>query len=105
VRALRPFQDPDVTLLAAVGRGEFILNGFRNKDLQALFFAPTTDSRAEKRRRSAWVSRQVRHLRARGIIKKATHENGYQVTNSGRQRITAILAAGKATVNQLSKVA
>jgi hypothetical protein len=105
VRALRPFQEPDVTLLEAVGRGDFILNGFRNKDLQALFFAQPPGSRAEKRRRSAWVSRQLRLLRAHGIIKKVTHENRYYVTKSGRQLITAILAARKATVSQLSKVA
>jgi hypothetical protein len=105
VRALRPFQEPDVNLLEAVGRGEFLLNGFRNKDLQALFFAPAPDSRAEKRRRSARVSRQLRLLRAHGLIKKVNHENRYHVTKSGRQVITAILAARQATVSQLSKVA
>jgi hypothetical protein len=38
VRALRPFAD-DSTLLAAVTRGEFAISGFRNRDLQAIFFS------------------------------------------------------------------
>lgn len=103
--ALRPFQEPDGTLLHAVDRGEFILNGFRNKDMQALFFAHAVGSQAEKRRRSGRVSRQLRLLRAHGVIKKVTHENRYHVTKSDRQTITAILAAHKATVSQLSNVA
>jgi hypothetical protein len=105
VRALHPFQDPDTALLAAVGRGEFILNGFRNKDLQHLFFGCTSDSQAERRRRSAWVSRQLRLLRAHGIIRKVAHESRYHVTKFGRQLIAAVLAARKTTVSQLSKVA
>ncbi|MGH9395385.1 MAG: hypothetical protein ACRD18_00855, partial [Terriglobia bacterium] len=105
VRALHPFQGPDTALLEAVGRGEFLLNGFRNKDLQRLFFPQAPDSKREQRRRSAWVSRQIRLLRAHGIIRKVAHENRYHVTKSGRQAITAVLAARKATVSQLSKVA
>lgn len=105
VRALHPFQGSDGALLEAVSRGEFILNGFRNKDLQPLFFTQPPAAVKEKRRRSAWVSRQIRLLRAHGLIRKVARENRYHVTKSGRQVITAVLAARKATVSQLSKVA
>jgi hypothetical protein len=105
VRALHPFPGPDAALLEAVGRGEFLLNGFRNKDLQQLFFPQAPDSKREQRRRSAWVSRQIRLLRAHGIIRKVAHENRYHATKSGHQVIAAVLAARKATVRQLSKVA
>jgi hypothetical protein len=40
-RALRPFDDHDRLWLAAIGRGEFITHGFRNKDLQELRYAST----------------------------------------------------------------
>jgi hypothetical protein len=66
VRAFCPFGADDRALLAAVSRGEFTLNGFRNRDLQRLFFAHPTTTRHESRRRSAWVSRQLRLLRAHG---------------------------------------
>jgi len=105
VRALHPFQESDGALLQAVSRGEFIIHGFRNKDLQALFFKQPPPSAEEKRRRSAWVSRQIRLLRAHGIIHKVARGNRYHVTDSGRQVITAVLTARKATVRQLSKAA
>jgi hypothetical protein len=105
VRALHPFSDPDGSLLQAVSRGEFTLRGFRNKDLQRLLFAKPADSREEKRRRSAWVSRQVRLLRAHGLIRKVAHENRYHVTRSGSKAMTAILAARQATVSRLTSEA
>jgi DNA-binding HxlR family transcriptional regulator len=92
-------------LLEAVGRGEFFLNGFRNRNLQGLFFSQAADSVQEKRCRSAWVSRQIRLLRAHGLVRKVAHENRYQVTAFGRRVISAVLAARKATVSQLSKAA
>src|SRR5215470_5928464 len=104
-RALRPLQAPDASLLEAVGRGEFLLNGFRNRNLQGLLFSQAPGSREEKRRRSAWVSRQIRLLRAHGLIRKVPYENRYHITPSGRRLITAVLAARKATVAQLSKAA
>ena len=39
VRALNPLAPADVELLEAINRGEFVLNGFRNRDLRALLFA------------------------------------------------------------------
>ena len=38
VRALRPWAEPDRALFTAINRGEFSVNGFRNRDLQALLF-------------------------------------------------------------------
>jgi hypothetical protein len=105
VRALHPFQGGDAALFKAVARGEFLLNGFRNRDLQGLLFPQDPVSVQERRRRSARASRQIRLLRAHGLIRKVTHENRYHVTKSGRQIITAILAACQATVSQMSKAA
>jgi hypothetical protein len=91
VRALRPLAADDSTLLAAVSRGEFTLNGFRNRDLQGLFFRQPAPTPREARRRSAWVSRKLRLLRAHGLIRKVTGTHRYHVTASGRKVITAVL--------------
>ena len=104
VRALRPFGD-DRALLEAVNRGEFSLNGFRNRDLQRIFFPQAALSQQEKRRRSAWVSRKLRLLRAHGLIRKVTATHRYQVTDAGRRIITAILCALRSTVRQLTSIA
>src|SRR5712691_12108155 len=39
VRALQPFAPDDRQLIQAISRGEFTLNGVRNRDLQRLYFA------------------------------------------------------------------
>ena len=38
-RALNPYAQTDAKLFETVSRGEFILNGFRNRDLRKLLFA------------------------------------------------------------------
>lgn len=104
VRALRPFAD-DSALLAAISRGEFAINGFRNRDLQAIFFPRAAKSPEEARRCSAWVSRKLRLLRAHGLITKIAGTHRYQLTLPGRKTITAILTALRSTVRQLTPVA
>jgi hypothetical protein len=100
VRALRPFGD-DSTLLEAIGRGEFAVNGFRNRDLQAIFYPHPARSHQEARRRSGWVSRKLRLLQAHGLITKVNGTHRYQLSASGRKAATAILTALRATVRQL----
>jgi hypothetical protein len=104
VRALRPLGD-DRALLDAVSCGQFTLNGFRNRDLRALFFPRDANSLEEVRRRSAWVSRKLRLLRAHSLITKITGTHRYQLTTAGRKAITAILSALRSTVSQLTPVA
>ena len=106
VRALRPLDSADSALLEAVGRGEFVIHGLRNRDLQRLLF-PTAaaDTPAEAKRRSAQVSRKLRLLRAHGLLQKVPRTHRYQVTAAGRKAITAILTARQASVAQLTKVA
>jgi hypothetical protein len=42
-RALRPFDAQDMKLLEAVSRGEFTINGLRNRDVRALLYGPDED--------------------------------------------------------------
>jgi len=101
VRALRPLSD-DRVLLEAVSRGEFTVNGVHNRDLQAVFFPAPAAAPRDARRRSAWVSRRLRLLRAHGLIRKVTGTHRYHVTKAGRRVLTAILTALRATVRQLT---
>ena len=103
VRALRPLAD-DRTLLSAINHGEFTINGFRNRDLRAIFFPQTTDDKQEIRRRSAWISRKLRLLRAHTLITKVQGTHRYQLTSTGRKTIVAILSALRSTVAQLTPV-
>jgi hypothetical protein len=76
VRALRPLADDRA--LSAINHGEFTIHGFRNRDLRAIFFPQTTDDKKELRRRSAWISRKLRLLRAHALITKITGTHRYQ---------------------------
>jgi len=96
VRALNPGAPEDVALLEAVNRGEFAINGLRNRDLRELLFGPEPQSAKEKRRQSAAVTRKLRLLRAHGLIAKLPNTHRYQVTDQGRAAITALLTARSA---------
>jgi hypothetical protein len=105
VRALNPLADKDAALLAAVNRGEFTVNGFRNRDLRPLLFGDKPVSAAQKRRHAASVTRQLRLLRAHGLIRKVSRTHRYVLTDEGRTAITAILAARQADPSKLTKAA
>ena len=105
VRALHPFEPSDLALLQAVNRGEFAINGLRNRDLQALLFSSAPSSAQERRRRSAAISRKLRMLRAHGILQKLPHTHRYQVTAHGRLVLNAILSAQRTTTQQLTTLA
>ena len=105
VRALRPFAPDDRQLLQMISRGEFTLNGLRNRDLQRLYFAQAPTTPHEARRRSAWVGRKLRLLRAHGLIYKITHTHRYQLTKAGRATTTTIFAALHSTARQLTATA
>ncbi len=101
VRALQPF-GKDNGLLRAVHRGEFLLQGVRNRDLQKLLFPSAEIAAQERRRRGAWISRQLRLLRAHGLLQKVPKTHRYQITLNGRTMLAALFAACSAQVSQLT---
>ena len=105
VRALHPFAVEDRTLLEIINRGEFTLHGFRNRDIQRLLYSGPAPCPVEARRRSGAVSRKLRLLRAHGLIQKLPHTHRYQITQSGRLIINAVLTARHATVKQIAAAA
>jgi hypothetical protein len=90
VRALNLLAADDLHLLRTVARGEFVLNGFRNRDVRATLFGSKVEDAAEAKRQSAAVTRQLRLLRAHGVIQKVATTHRYQVTSKGRELIAAV---------------
>jgi len=103
VRALRPWAD-DQELLAAVNQGDFLINGLRNRHLQQLLYRQPAQSLAERRRRSAVVSRKLRLLRAHGLIRKVSGTHRYHVTDAGRTILVAVLTVAHTSVHQLNQL-
>jgi hypothetical protein len=105
VRALNPWGAKDAALLEAVHRGEFAINGFRNRDLRGLLFGSKAVPADEARRQSGKITRQLRLLRAHGLIRKVSKTHRYVLTDQGRTIISALLAARQADPATLTKVA
>jgi hypothetical protein len=101
VRALHPWAEPDLSLLTAINRGEFALNGFRNRDLVAQLF-PGSPS---PRKAAAKVTRFLRILRAHHLVQKVPHTHRYHLTSKGRAIVSAILQSQQVSLEQLNKVA
>lgn len=103
-RALNPWSAEDATLLETIARGEWVVSGFRNRDLRATLY-PGQASAVQQRRQTGRVTRALALLRAHGLIKKVPGSYRYQVTTTGRQIITALLAARQADVEKLVALA
>jgi hypothetical protein len=103
-RALNPLADEDARLLEAVSRGEFVLNGFRNRDLRPLLFGDVASADA-RRRQAAKATRWIRLLRAHGLVHKVPKTHRYVVSPQGRETIAALLAARAANTKQLLQIA
>ena len=104
VRALNPLADEDAALLQSISRGEFVLQGFRNRDLRDLLFGEE-ESADTRRRQMAKVTRLIRMLRAHGLVHKVSKTHRYTVSPKGRETIAALLAARSAKTQELLKVA
>jgi hypothetical protein len=105
LRALNPLAGEDAALLEVVGRPEFTVNGLRNRDVVAGLHDKPAGDAAEKKRRSARVSRLLRLLRGHGLLKKVATTHRYQVTPRGRLILTALQAARHASPQKLVDLA
>jgi hypothetical protein len=118
-RGLTPLTGIDSQVIAILLRGEFALNGFRNRDLRDLLFptpataisnspaTPSTDEDAlsERRRQSGQVTRLLRLFRAHGLIQKIPRTHRYQLTVNGRRLLPTFPAARAASTQALSQIA
>lgn len=104
VRALNPFSREDARLLEAIHRGEFAIQGFRNRDLRQRLYGETQDAVMQRRQASA-ITGKLRLLRAHGLIRKIAKTHRYRLTAKGSTVIVALLAAQAADTATLTQAA
>jgi hypothetical protein len=104
-RGLNPLSDTDAPVLEAIQRGEYLITGFRNRDLREIIYGAAPADQNEHRRQSNRVGRLLALLRAHGLIKKVPKTHRYQITASGQTTIAAISAARKASIEKLTSAA
>lgn len=100
-RALNPLAGADGQLLCLLANGDFLINGFRNRDLRLAQHGPTTDD-AQRRKQSAAVTRQLALLRAHGLIVKIPKTHRYRLSAQGARIVTALSAAHHCDVDSLA---
>lgn len=103
-RALNPLTGADGSLLRLLGRGEWLINGFRNADVREALYGTAADA-AVRRRHSAAVTRRLALLRTHGVIVRVLKTHRYHLSASGRRIVTALLAAHACDVNRLTTAA
>jgi hypothetical protein len=105
MRALRLWTASDQLLLETINRADFLLTGFRNRDLARILYPGAERSAVDRRRAAARVSYRLRILRAHGLISKLPRTRRYRSTPKGRAICTAAIVSQKVTVQQLTKAA
>jgi hypothetical protein len=101
VRGLNPLAELDAALLTALSDPRWMVQGLRNRDLVAALYPTASDDPAERRRRSARVTRLLRLLRGHGLLEKIPGSHYYQIGAEARVRIQAVLACRNANPDQL----
>jgi len=95
----------DAPLLAAITRGEYLLNGFRNRDVREQLYGAQPSRAREQRKQAGRVTRLLRLLRAHGLIRKVPHTHRYLLSPCGRLLLAALSAARNASPRKLTELA
>ena len=91
-------------LLETINRGEFVVNGMRNRDIVRSLYGNQQNPDA-RRRAASQVTRKLRMLRAHGIIKKVPRTHRYVVTARGKAATSAALKLQAISLGQLNDIA
>jgi hypothetical protein len=103
-RALNPLTGADGTLLRTLANGEFLVHGFRNRDVRVAMHGEASDVQ-QRRKQAGAITRLFALLRAHCLIVKVTKSHRYHLSAQGKRIVTALLAANNANVNRLTDAA
>jgi hypothetical protein len=87
-RALHPISPADSKVFAVLLKGEYLIQGSRNRDLRKDLEPGEETDPISKRKASARISRLLRLLRAHGLIYKVPKTHYYRLTKKGQEVMT-----------------
>lgn len=103
-RALNLWKQTDYEMLAFLSQGEWAINGFRNKDMRNVLYDSVVNP-DDRRRLCARISRQLRLLRAHGLIRKVPRTHRYVLAAKGMQLCSVVKTLDVLEPQQLTKAA
>jgi hypothetical protein len=89
-KAFNPAAKADLHLFSAVLQGHHCIQGFRNRDVRQRLYA-AEKSRAQQRRDSARVGRQLKRLHQRALIAKIPRSRRWRLTDLGYKVLSAAI--------------
>lgn len=85
--AFNVLRQETLLLFQIISSGDFIINGFTNKNVRQRYFKENSESSENINKTTRLFSK----LRAHGIIKKVARKNKYYLTSDGRKLISNVL--------------
>jgi len=101
-RLLRPIAPDEAEVFRTLLRGEFNIQGFRNKDLRQQLDPHSEKDRSRRRKSSARITRLLRLLRVHSIIHRISGTRYCRVSKHGRQVMALALSLRDANTESLA---
>jgi hypothetical protein len=90
-RALRPVSPEDSRVFEVIMSGEFLIQGFRNRNVRERLGAGSDNDLIELKRASGRITRMLRLLVAHKLIYKVVHTNYYRITKKGQEIMATVI--------------
>jgi hypothetical protein len=90
-RALRPVSPEDSRVFRVIMRGEFLLQGFRNRDLRQALESDSESNQIQRRKAANRITRLLKLLCAHGLIFKVAQTSYYRITKRGRELMSTAI--------------
>jgi hypothetical protein len=103
-RALRPFGEPDMSILREPGRAEHLFQGVRHRDVRKAL-KPHVSAGLSPSQMRGRVSRLIQLLRAHRLLLKISGTHRYRLSANARKIIPCVLATSNASTPQLTLLA
>lgn len=101
---LHPWRQ-NATYLDMIARGEFVVNGLRDRDLRQHLSAFASPNPPTTRRHCGYVTRRIRLHRTQGLLKKVLRTHRYLLNGKGRAVTVGLNAARNASPRKLTELA
>src|SRR5215475_10509047 len=90
-RALRPVSPEDSRIFRVIQRGEYLFQGFRNRDLRQALESDSESDPAKRKKAANRITRLLKLLCAHGLIFKVVRTSYYRITKRGRELMSTAI--------------
>lgn len=101
-RALRPISPEDSKVFSIILRGDYLLQGIRNKDLRQRLYPQPDNDAAQAHKDSGRITRYLSLLQSHQLLYRVPRTNYYRITKQGHEVMTTALKFRESNVALLA---